>query len=75
MMTQDASAPELLNDFLCECSDNCINSCVCSKNSQPCAPACGCGVDIPGLEDEGACCNNPCTALTAQNEPDDSDSD
>lgn len=41
-MSQGCSAPELLNDLICACFNECSNSCVCVSHKQPCVPACGC---------------------------------
>jgi hypothetical protein len=42
MMTQTAAAPELLNDIVCDCSDDCLSNCSCFQNNQPCTTACPC---------------------------------
>ena len=42
MMTQDISAPELLNSLTCQCKDYCTKDCSCVSNNQPCSPACSC---------------------------------
>jgi len=35
-MAQEAAAPELLNDIVCDCSaDSCIANCSCYKHNQP----------------------------------------
>ena len=44
MMTQDISAPELLNSLTCQCKDYCTEVCSCVTN-QPCSPACSCEPD------------------------------
>ena len=37
------SAPELLNQLVCDCEDHCDDaSCCCVVNEQPCTEACGC---------------------------------
>ena len=41
-MSQGCSAPELLNDLICECSNTCSDNCVCVSHKHPCVPACGC---------------------------------
>ena len=73
LMTQDVSAPELLNEFLCDCVDGCRDACICSKNSQPCAPACECSADTIGPEDEALSCKNPHMHSIVEYDADDND--
>ena len=43
LMTQEISAPELLNNLSCDCEDFCTGDCLCVVNNQPCTSICGCG--------------------------------
>lgn len=42
MMTQEAAAPELINDIVCDCTDTCQSQCCCGIHNQPCTSACAC---------------------------------
>ena len=73
MMTQSPAAPELLNDLVCQCTNNSCNSnCTCLNNNQPCTSACSCEAKLPGDESDHLCTNS--LTLSALYE-DDSDSD
>ena len=74
MMTQGVSAPELLNDYLCECpvgecSD--VSACICVMNAQPCTSACSCQAVMCELDESHMSCNNPFMITTES----DSDTD
>ena len=43
MMAQPAAAPELLNDIICFCNNDCDDFCRCHSLGQPCTAACDCG--------------------------------
>ena len=76
LMTQDVSAPELLNDFMCECPDDACNmasNCTCFTNSQSCTTACSCNGNVPGIDND-KWCSNPFTLATTVSD-NDSDSD
>ena len=61
LMNQGISAPELLNDLICDCKDNeCNETCICFFNNQTCTAACGCGASLP-MDDVDTCCSNPFT--------------
>ena len=58
LMSQSISPPELLNNLVCECGNNCTEvKCVCILNNQPCTDACWCE-DIEGGD---MMCMNPST--------------
>ena len=42
MIGQPLAPPELLNNLVCCCEDQCSDVCVCATNEQPCTQACGC---------------------------------
>jgi len=46
LMTQAVAPPELLNDLVCICPDQCTTNCACSTNEQPCTQACTCKGNI-----------------------------
>lgn len=52
LMNQTCAAPELLNDIICDCADQCTSACVCNTNKQPCTSACVCMADA-----DSPCCN------------------
>ncbi|KAL5008755.1 hypothetical protein ScPMuIL_014336 [Solemya velum] len=58
-MAQGATAPELLNEFMCECEASvCGDDCTCVVNYQLCTTVCDCG----GMSDvDLATCTNPFT--------------
>ena len=61
MMSQSHAAPELLNDLICDCTENsCANDCTCYKHGQSCTAACDCGAALPTF-DVDTWCNNPFT--------------
>ena len=39
LMGQSAVAPELVNELICECSDDCGTNCQCEQHGQPCTSA------------------------------------
>ena len=58
LMTQEISAPELLNNLVCSCNNYCISEdCECISNNQPCTSACVC----EPVEDGDMLCLNPYT--------------
>ena len=52
LMNQVCSAPELLNDLICDCADGCNTACVCAKHKQPCVPACGCPLESGAVDND-----------------------
>ena len=68
MMSQEPCAPELLNDFLCECPPKeCNASCICFKNAQPCTAACVCKAALAGPEESSPCANSFTTEALVYN--------
>ena len=61
MMSQPIAPPELINDFVCLCSNKCNEDCICSNNEQPCTQACEC----KGCVDEIEICQNLFTMLAS----------
>ncbi len=73
LMSQSVSAPELLNDLVCDCQD-CASSCSCMVNMQPCTAECKCQAVLPSdeMDDIDKCCGNTFTIACTKK---DSDSD
>ena len=78
LMNQGVSAPELLNELICACTNNMTNAkCICLRNDQPYSPAGKCMATLP-FGDEvrtKAWCTNPFTisALDKHSDTDESD--
>ena len=69
MMDQPAVASELINEFFCECSDDCDEYCRCQQHGQPCTASCACGE--MNYEEEDRACVNPLTLSYIVEESDD----
>ncbi len=52
LMTQNIAAPELLNNLICSCVDQCLADCSCSMNNQPCTAACSCSSKQADIDDD-----------------------
>ena len=78
LMRKSPAAPELLNDFVCNCKEfQCnMNTCNCATNEQPCTSACNCEARIPQIGDSASDthCTNQLTLDALYNDTD-SDSD
>jgi hypothetical protein len=70
-MTQSAAAPELLNEIICECEDDCDDISRCHQHWQPCTAACECGGLNFDCEDRA--CVNPVTLDAIRNDEDQTD--
>lgn len=77
MMSQQAAAPELLNDLVCSCPPyGCNENCTCLTNDQPCTAQCDCQAVLPEDDIEIPVCTNPKTLNMLLIDSDsDSDSD
>ena len=62
LMSQGVAAPELLNDVICQCVNNCDDECLCHQHKQPCTLACKCTA-ADQSEDEDNYCQNLYTLL------------
>lgn len=81
LMATSISAPELLNELVCDCPGSACDddACTCLINYQPCSEACKCGAMLSGEEEDNdntPLCTNPFTArASAMNDEDSSESD